>query len=257
MSKDPTASAKSSGDNAMLLLDNPVWHSLSGPQQRFAELSLDGLARRFVPEVSPFSAVDQVNEESWAALAELVGPQKTAVLVRPRVPPAPEGWTELFRQPCHQMIARDLPAIPVLELLQLGTADTDEIMSLVELTEPGPFRPRTIELGAYVGVRQAGRLMAMAGQRLHLPGWREISAVVHPSRRPPPRPRCGADSVGRGPHPRARRGSSAPCPGDERERRPPIRGTRLRDPLHPRGRRQSLARRRELTELAREAVLSD
>lgn len=184
MSKDPTASAKSSGDNAMLLLDNPVWHSLTGPQQRFAELSLDGRARRFVPEVSPFSAVDQVNEESWAALAELVGPQKTAVLVRPRVPPAPEGWTELFRQPCHQMIARDLPAIPVLELLQLGTADTDEIMSLVELTEPGPFRPRTIELGAYVGVRQAGRLMAMAGQRLHLPGWREISAVcTHPDAR--------------------------------------------------------------------------
>ncbi len=184
MSKDPTASATSSGDNAMLLLDNPVWHSLTGPQQRFAELSLDGLARRFVPEVSPFSAVDQVNEESWAALAELVGPQKTAVLVRPRVPPAPEGWTELFRQPCHQMIARDLPAIPVLELLQLGTADTDEIMSLVELTEPGPFRPRTIELGAYVGVRQAGRLMAMAGQRLHLPGWREISAVcTHPDAR--------------------------------------------------------------------------
>jgi len=82
------------------------------------------------------------------------------------------------------MIARDLPAIPVLDLLPLGTADTDEVMSLVELTEPGPFRPRTIELGAYVGVRQAGRLMAMAGQRLHLPGWREISAVcTHPDAR--------------------------------------------------------------------------
>jgi predicted GNAT family acetyltransferase len=50
------------------------------------------------------------------------------------------------------------------------------MLDLVERTKPGPFQPRTIELGAYLGIRRGGALVAMAGERLHPPGWTEISA---------------------------------------------------------------------------------
>ena len=50
-------------------------------------------------------------------------------------------------------------------------------MDLVARTEPGPFRPRTYELGTYLGLHRDGRLVAMAGERLHPAGWTEISAV--------------------------------------------------------------------------------
>jgi predicted GNAT family acetyltransferase len=51
------------------------------------------------------------------------------------------------------------------------------MLALTELTRPGPFLKRTIEMGAYLGIRRDGRLVAMAGERLHVPGWTEISGV--------------------------------------------------------------------------------
>jgi predicted GNAT family acetyltransferase len=66
----------------------------------------------------------------------------------------------------------------------LGPEDVPELLELTRRTQPGPFRPRTIELGSYLGVRRDGALVAMAGQRLHPPGWTEISAVcTHPDHR--------------------------------------------------------------------------
>ena len=58
------------------------------------------------------------------------------------------------------------------------------MLALVELTQPGPFRPRTIELGHYFGVFDDGELIAMAGERLQTPEFTEVSAVcTHPSAR--------------------------------------------------------------------------
>jgi predicted GNAT family acetyltransferase len=62
-------------------------------------------------------------------------------------------------------------------VVELGRADVPDMLRLAELTRPGPFWPRTIELGSYLGVRQGGVLVAMAGERLRPPGWTEISAV--------------------------------------------------------------------------------
>jgi predicted GNAT family acetyltransferase len=56
-------------------------------------------------------------------------------------------------------------------------ADVPEILDLVARTQPGPFEPRTIEMGVYLGIRSCGRLVAMAGERNHPAGWTEISAV--------------------------------------------------------------------------------
>ena len=62
-------------------------------------------------------------------------------------------------------------------VVELGAADVPEMLDLVARTRPGPFWPRTHELGTYLGVRVDGRLVAMAGERLRPPGWAEISAV--------------------------------------------------------------------------------
>src|SRR5690606_24807739 len=64
------------------------------------------------------------------------------------------------------------------EAVELGRGDVPEMLDLVARAKPGPFLPRTYELGRYVGVRRDGRLVAMAGERLRPPGWTEISAVA-------------------------------------------------------------------------------
>jgi len=71
--------------------------------------------------------------------------------------------------------ALEVSVDPSVELL--GTGDVPEILALIERTKPGPFLPRTVEMGSYYGIRVDGRLVAMAGERLHPPGWTEISAV--------------------------------------------------------------------------------
>ena len=166
-------------DEAML--DNPVWFALRGPLAHFAEPAARPRAIRFQPEVAFFGAVDRVDAASWAAQAELVGHRGIAVLCRDVVSPPPPDWTEVFRGPTWQLVAGDIPPAPELAVTPLGAADVEEMLALVADTEPGPFMLRTVELGRYIGVRQAGRLVAMAGERLRLPGWVEISAVcTHP-----------------------------------------------------------------------------
>lgn len=157
-------------------LDNAVWHALRGPLAAFAEGR--GPARRFHPDVAPFGAIDDpADPAAWDALRDLFGPGGVAPLFRPPLTP-PVGWQEEMRWPCWQMVAPpDLsrPAVEALEML--GERDGEEMLALTAATRPGPFLRRTHELGHYVGVRANGRLIAMAGERLRVPGATEISAV--------------------------------------------------------------------------------
>lgn len=62
-------------------------------------------------------------------------------------------------------------------VVELGADSVAEMLDLIARTQPGPFWPRTHELGTYLGIRDNGTLVAMAGERLRPPGWTEISAV--------------------------------------------------------------------------------
>ena len=58
------------------------------------------------------------------------------------------------------------------------------MLALATLTEPGPFRTNTHEFGGFIGVKQDGALIAMAGQRLRPMGHVEVSGVcTHPDHR--------------------------------------------------------------------------
>jgi predicted GNAT family acetyltransferase len=63
------------------------------------------------------------------------------------------------------------------EFVRLTQADVPEMLALTELTKPGPFGSRTHEMGDYFGICRTGVLAAMAGERLRMPGYTEISAV--------------------------------------------------------------------------------
>ncbi|MCZ6710340.1 MAG: GNAT family N-acetyltransferase [Gammaproteobacteria bacterium] len=76
----------------------------------------------------------------------------------------------------HQMVCESPPA-ETEPFDELGAADVPNMVELAELTEPGPFLERTVEMGRYIGVRDAGRLVAMAGERMKPPGWIEVSGV--------------------------------------------------------------------------------
>ena len=171
------------------LLDNPVWHSLNGPLSGFAAspVSPHPSSRetreliQFDSSVNVFSAVDEIHEKKWIRIAALVGVEGACALFRDVIPAAPQGWEEHFRGTCLQMIAGDIPEPSGVEVVRLGADDAGDMLDLAELTEPGPFMSRTVELGRYVGVRRAGRLLAMAGERFRLPSFVEISAVcTHP-----------------------------------------------------------------------------
>jgi ribosomal protein S18 acetylase RimI-like enzyme len=161
---------------AVETLDNPVWHSLVGPHARFAQHK--GPAVRYQPDVTPFAALpDEPDDDAWAALAELTGPEAYSVLFRAEVDP-PEGWEVTVRFPTLQMVASRPAAEGGREnVVPLGQPDVAEMLELVGRTVPGPFFERTIELGTYLGIRDGRRLVAMAGERMRLEGFVEISAV--------------------------------------------------------------------------------
>ena len=157
------------------LLDNPAWKSLAGPLARLAVRV--GGAARLPADVSPFAALrDPADPSSWADLHSLVGPAADVVVTGDVLDPPP-GWSVVERGHGVQFVATALETGPDAEAVELGPDDVPEMLDLVARTQPGPFAPRTIELGTYLGVRRGGRLVAMAGQRLQPPGWVEVSAV--------------------------------------------------------------------------------
>lgn len=156
------------------VLDNALWHSLTGDHAALAERV--GRAARYRPEVSIFAALqDPADERAWADAARLVGPGGS--IVTAGIGAAPAGWTNTFHLPGVQMVATALSPRPDPEATRLGPADVPEMLELIARTDPGPFRERTIEMGTYLGIRHEGALVAMAGQRLSPPGWTEVSAV--------------------------------------------------------------------------------
>ncbi|MGD0627954.1 MAG: GNAT family N-acetyltransferase [Terracidiphilus sp.] len=167
------------------LLDNPILNSLRTGHSSLAVTQ--GVARRFPAEIGPLSGVPDQSEESYADLRELAGPQSVVALFLDEPPAPPPGWTLLRGGLLDQMVCdeprrRQPHLLPLeAEMRPLTAEDAHAMVVLATLTEPGPFHLRTLELGAFFGVFHKCRLVAMAGQRLSLPGYVEVSAVcTHP-----------------------------------------------------------------------------
>ncbi len=183
----PTTSDTPSAE-ALRRLDNPIWNSLITGH---AHLAMgDGLARRFPPSIGPLSGMAEYTADGYEALRALAGPGGIVgvFLERPYVPQP--GWTLIRDGRMHQMISVEGAAAsaeivaPDVAIVPLTAVDNAEMVALARLTEPGPFFERTRELGTFFGIRSEGRLVAMAGERMRLPEFVEVSAVcTHPDAR--------------------------------------------------------------------------
>jgi ribosomal protein S18 acetylase RimI-like enzyme len=118
---------------------------------------------------------DQADPAAWVELGRLTEPDEMILLAGVRE--VPNTWEVLRTLMGVQLVGTGLRAEPDEEAIQLGADDVPEMLGLVRRTEPGPFLKRTVELGTYLGIRRAGALVAMAGERMRPPGWTEISAV--------------------------------------------------------------------------------
>ncbi|MFW0783644.1 GNAT family N-acetyltransferase [Gordonia sp. CPCC 206044] len=175
MSGRPEDSTSLASDQDVTLLDNPALAALTGPHARFAQRA--GNAVRYDPEVCGMVALpDHPTAEDWADAAELIGPGGSMFLPVVPVTP-PDGWTVRMSLPGVQMVDDHVATSLDADVVNLTVDDVAEMIDLVQRTKPGPFEKRTIEMGTYLGIRRAGQLIAMAGERLHIPGGTEISAV--------------------------------------------------------------------------------
>ena len=161
----------------MSRLDDPVWNALSTTHASFAEGNQ--LAKRYPVDVAPFAGTRDQSAESYDSLADLLGSNGTAALVSAKWPDLPAGWSFVRFVDSVQMAWNGCVPPPAVEhaSVELNVSHVQEMLALTELTKPGPFSRRTPELGSYLGVREAGQLVAMAGERLRFPGYTEISAV--------------------------------------------------------------------------------
>ena len=158
-------------------LDNPVRSSLTGPHARFAERR--GNVLRYPVDVSPFLALpDQPDAADWADAAALAGPGARVALAGVRVPP-PDGWQVTPIGEGVQIVeveSKSRPP-PTARRCGWGRAMCRRCWSWPGGPSPGRSCRGPWSSGSYLGIRRGGALVAMAGERLHPPGWTEISAV--------------------------------------------------------------------------------
>jgi len=161
-------------------LDCPIWQSLTGAHAGF---SIGGpLAKRFQPDVNVFATARDDSLEALQALADLVGPGEQVFVMQVAKIAIPPGLVATNTAPGVQMVAsRPIAGGDWEGITELGEGNAPDMLALARLTEPGPFLPRTHLMGRFLGIKIAGRLVAMAGERMAAPGYTEVSAVCsHP-----------------------------------------------------------------------------
>ena len=165
-------------------LHNVIWQALTTRQAQFAETF--ATARRFPREVTSLSAFEEPSSAGYTDLAGLVGDGGTAAVLLDEPYEPMGGWSYVGGAPLLEMVRENGGACLTVsnltpEIIELGVKDSPDMVELASLTKPGPFGTRTHELGYYVGIRDGGMLVAMAGERLKVPGHTEVSAVcTHP-----------------------------------------------------------------------------
>jgi predicted GNAT family acetyltransferase len=165
----------------MLPLDNAVWTALTTKQAQHVQSS--ALARRFPPEMTLLGALAANTAMAFDSLAQLI--QRDAVTLYFTSPPQiPTGWEIVRAVELHQMVQEAESPVSVSndaapEVIELTPADVPEMSVLYTATRPGrTLCSRIQKLGQFLGIREDGKLVAMGGLRLHLPGYREITTVA-------------------------------------------------------------------------------
>lgn len=164
-------------------LDNPVYNALLSGDAKLSRGTEN--VKYFDEEVSPFVGFDEGYQHGFRDLYELLPPGRKILYAIPKTIQEPVGW-EIMHEIQGVQFVFDAPIdpfdIPGHPIVPLNKHNVEEMVQLARLTKPGPFDTRTIEFGNYFGIFENGKLASMTGQRLHVPGFTEISAVcTHPT----------------------------------------------------------------------------
>lgn len=164
------------------ILDNPVWGALTTEDKRFNRGSNE--MAYFPEDVSPFVGMERWDDMDLANMEGNLTKERSFYVMIAQQVGIPPSFDVLFTTPLYQMMCTNLKSIPqaAAPIQHLGEADVPAMLALTAMTKPGPFLQRTIDFGNYIGIYEHGELLAMAGERLHLKGFTEVSAVcTHPN----------------------------------------------------------------------------
>lgn len=163
------------------ILDNPIYHALTSGHQVFAKGT--NRANYYMEDIASFAGLKDNSEADFEALYQNSPEASLFVVFTPEPTVIPKNWKLLTHIDMFQMVyePKEIPAGADSDLTNLTEVDVPEMSALVELTQPGPFKPRTILLGNYTGVFKDDQLVAMAGHRFNPTPYTEVSAVcTHP-----------------------------------------------------------------------------
>ena len=162
-------------------LNNPIWEALSTKQSHFNKGNEE--LKYFPKDVAPFIALKNWDEKDLETLDEQAPAVRSfSVLIANEIP-LPDSFELVFTTPLYQMICPGLKPVvnPDVHIRSLGDADIPMMLELTGMTKPGPFYERTIDFGNYIGIFDNDKLVAMAGDRLSVDGFTEVSAIcTHP-----------------------------------------------------------------------------
>ena len=163
------------------LLDNPVFNALSSGDSHLGTGTEN--VKYFDKEVSPYAGFKEDYKKGFEDLHQFLPSGRNILYATRKKISEPKGWKILVAIEGLQFVFESGKSIVLneIELVPLGRNHVDEMIALAKLTKPGPFDRRTIEFGNYFGIFENENLVAMTGQRLHVPGFSEVSAVcTHP-----------------------------------------------------------------------------
>jgi predicted GNAT family acetyltransferase len=160
-------------------LDNPIWTALTTRHTELAEG--DDIAKRYLPAFTTLAGLKEETEAAFASLARITNKTQRIGLCSLNDFSVPSMWICSAKFLVAQMICRELKECKSYPMETLTHADVPEMKELVMQTQPGPFSDRTIDFGTFLAIKENGKIVAMAGQRMKLPGYDEVSAVcTHP-----------------------------------------------------------------------------
>ncbi len=159
------------------LLDNPAWEALSSRQKHF-NCGSDTL-KYFPAEVAPFIAMEKWDENDMQDLIKNIPAGRPFSFIAAIQKTLPPICRIIFTTPLYQMYCRVLKPFedPGIAIRSLEVKDVPQMLTLTAKTKPGPFYERTIEFGNYIGIFNDDELIAMAGERLKVNGYSEVSAI--------------------------------------------------------------------------------
>ncbi len=163
------------------ILDNPIYHALRTAHVAYAQGTES--AKYYQEDIAPFAGLIDHSQSNFDTLYESSESGSTFVVFTPIAHTIPDRWKLIRQIDMFQMVysSETVPSEDPCEFENLTQAHVAEMIDLVKLTEPGPFRTNTIVLGNYTGVFRDGRLVSMAGHRFNPAPFIEISAVcTHP-----------------------------------------------------------------------------